>query len=229
MRKEKFITGEIYHILNRGVDKRVIFSDNEDYFRFIHDMYEFNDKNPAINIYYRQSYDFGNRKNHNQERDLIVDIFAFTLMSNHFHFLVRQRQDNGIQMFMRKLGAGYANYFNQKNQRSGTLFESRFKAILVKTHQYLTHLPYYIHLNSLDIFAPEWRKREVHDYRKIMRFLENYRWSSLPDYLGVKNFPSVINSSFLTELTGQPPQFKQSLIAWLKDFDLSRIDEIILE
>ncbi|MBZ1348988.1 MAG: transposase [Candidatus Liptonbacteria bacterium] len=232
MRKEKFINGKIYHVLNRGAGQCNIFLDDEDYLRFIHDLYEFNDEVPASNIYYRQtkSYDVGNRKvRPNRNRKCIVDILVFSLMNNHFHFLIRQKQDNGIQIFMKKLGTGYANYFNNKNKRVGVLFQGRFKAIPVQSDQHLLHLPYYIHLNSLDLYEPGWRKREIRNYKKVMEFLENYRWSSLPDYLGIKNFPSVINKNFLTELIGKPIEYKKSLISWLKDFNLDNIDDTILE
>ncbi len=230
MRKEKFINGGIYHILNRGVDRRDIFLDDEDYFRFIHDLYEFNDEAPASNIYYRQfqSYDAGNRKDR-PNRKCIVDILSFSLIPNHFHLLIRQKQDNGVQNFMKKLGTGYANYFNNKNERAGVLFQGRFKAVPIKSDQHLLHLPYYIHLNPLDLYEPKWREREIKDYKKVMKFLETYHWSSLPDYLGIKNFPSIINKNFLTELIGEPLEYKKSLIDWLKDFDLDYISDATLE
>lgn len=228
LRREKFINGEIYHILNRGVDKRNIFLKDEDYFRFIHDLYEFNDESPALNIYYRRSYGFGNHKD-KLDRKIIVDILAFCLLPNHFHLLVRQIQDGGIQNFMKKIGAGYANYFNIQNRRTGTLFEGRFKAVLIKSDQHLLHLPYYIHLNPLDLYESSWRERKIKNYKKAIEFLENYRWSSLPDYLGIKNFPSVINKNLFNNLIGKPTEFKQSLTTWLKDLDLNNFHEILLE
>lgn len=226
MRKEKFINGEIYHVLNRGVDKRHIFLDQEDYFRFIHNIYEFNSDNPALNIYYRKLYD---SRNHKREGNTIVDVLAFVLMPNHYHFLLRQNRDNGIQMFMKKIGCGYANYFNRKNERSGALFQGRFKAILVSNSQHLLHLPFYIHFNPLDICMAEWRQREIRDYNSAVEFLENYRWSSLLDYIGKKNFPSIINKNFLTELIGSPANFRKASFNLLKDFDTKLVEDIILE
>lgn len=229
MRREKFVVGEIYHILNRGVDKRNIFLDKEDYFRFVHDLYEFNDENLASNIYYRKLYGFGNPKDYKERKVPIVNILAFILMPNHFHLLIRQLREKGIQDFMKKLGAGYANYFNYKNNRSGTLFQGRFKAVLVKSNQHLLHLPYYIHINALDLYMSTWRERKINNYRQAIKFLENYRWSSLPDYLGIKNFPSVINKTFLTDLIGEPKEFRRSLNGWLKDFDLEEFKDVLLE
>jgi len=101
----------IYHVLNRGVDKRKIFLDDQDYLRFIHDLFEFNDVDPVNNVFYRfhpqnkavrQPYFGGNQK----RRELIVDILAFVLMPNHYHLLVRPRIEKGIPLFMKKLGGG---------------------------------------------------------------------------------------------------------------------------
>lgn len=77
---------------------------------------------------------------------------------------------------MRKLGVGYANYFNQKYQRSGTLFQGRYKLILVKEDAHFIHLPYYIHFNPLDLAMLEWRKGEIREFLlKIFGGAENYQ------------------------------------------------------
>jgi len=66
------------------------------------------------------------------ERKLLVDILVWCLMPNHYHLILRQRRDNGIVLFMQKLGSGYTNYFNLKYKRVGSLFQGRFKAVLVE-------------------------------------------------------------------------------------------------
>src|SRR4030043_636738 len=111
MHRIKPVMGEIYHIYNRGVEERNIFLDDDDRLRFIHDIFEFNDKNPAMNFgyYFRkkeeESIEVGLPKIVEREpRKLLVDILAFCLMPNHFHFMVRQRKENGITEFMRKIG-----------------------------------------------------------------------------------------------------------------------------
>ncbi len=71
-------------------------------------------------------------------------------MPNHFHLILRQKVENGITKFMRKLGTGYTNYFNTKYQRSGALFQGNFKAIDIQKDEYLMHLSRYIHLISND-------------------------------------------------------------------------------
>lgn len=190
---------EIFHTLNRGVDKRNIFLDEQDYLRFIHDLFEFNEQDWINTSFYsfHKSKDLRSRKKERKPRKLLVDILCFCLMPNHYHLLLTPKIENGISKFMRKLNMGYAKYFNEKNNRKGTLFESRYKSVLVKEEPHFIHLPYYIHLNPLDLVAPEWRERKINNIRKAMEFLNSYRWSSHLDYLGKQNFPSVTNRNFL--------------------------------
>ena len=104
--RRDIITGEIFHVLNRGVDKRDIFLDDQDYFRFIHNLFEFNDSNPAINygrslLAETQLIDLRNQSSRNQSSirkppKFIVEILAFCLMPNHFHLLLRQKEEGGI-------------------------------------------------------------------------------------------------------------------------------------
>lgn len=224
---------EIYHILNRGVDKRKIFLGEQDYFRFIHDLFEFNDQELAntSSYYFFQQSKYGVlRGSHIREpRKLLVNIHAFCLMPNHYHLLLSPRVENGIPKFMQKLGAGYVRYFNQKYDRKGTLFESKYKSILVKHEPHFYHLPYYIHFNPLDLKFSEWRKGELKNYKEAIKFLENYRWSSHLDYIGKKNFPSVTNRNFLLKVFEDNKGYQNSIRRWLKDLKLEDIKNITIE
>lgn len=233
--QKRYITsteGEVFHVLNRGVDKRDIFLDKSDYFRFIHNLFEFNDATPALNLGYQfnqnQPIDFVSQYNKRQ-RKLIVEVLTFCLMPNHFHLLLRQKAEGGITKFMRKLGIGYAKYFNQKYQRTGALFEGRYKLILVENEAHFIYLPYYIHFNPLDIIMPEWRNKRIRDYRKAINFLESYRWSSHLDYMGIKNFPSITQREFLLEIFRGPGHYKEMVRNWLQEMDLSTIKREALE
>ncbi len=226
LRKDNLVSGEIYHIYNRGVDKRDIFMDDEDHFRFIHDLYEFNDKNPAIilNNYlnkkiYSQSLEVGLPKIQRKPREMLVEILAFCLMDNHFHLLVRQKEDNGITEFMRKIGTGYTNYINKKYDRNGALFQSKFKSVHVEKDAHLMYLPIYIHFNPLDYEFKEWRQGKIKDIKKALEFMANYRWSSYPDYIGQKNFPSVISKDFILGRLGSEEKYKKEVTNWLKSFE----------
>ncbi len=222
-------TGNIYHLYNRGVEKRKIFLNEEDYFRFVHNLFEFNDEAPAENIYYKtlslKSYEVGLRKvkpkAKREPRKLLVELMAFCLMPNHFHLMARQLKDNGISEFMRKLGGGYTNYFNLKNHRSGALMQGKYKFVLVKNEEHFIHLPYYIHLNPLDMAVPKWREGKMENCREATKFLERYRWSSFLDYIGKKNFPSVTQRDFLNDFFGGSKGYKSSMEQWLKNLRLN--------
>src|SRR3989338_7801442 len=106
-------TDIIYHVLNRGVDKRSIFLDATDHYRFIHDLFEFNDENATLNLHYKfnqNSIDIG--RQYDKPRKLLVDILAFCLMPNHYHLLIKPRKETSVSLFMKKLNMGYAKYFN---------------------------------------------------------------------------------------------------------------------
>ncbi len=240
MNKIKPATNEIYHIYNRGVEKRKIFLDDSDHFRFIHDLFEFNDEEAALNVGYfiarhpLQSIE-GNlqyikpKRGVHEPRKFIVEILAFCLMPNHFHLLLSQKMEGGITKFMLKLGTGYTNYFNEKYERVGSLFQGTYKLAHVKTDAHFIHLPYYIHLNPLDIKMPEWREGGLKDPKKALDYLENYRWSSFLDYIGKKNFPSVTQREFLLKFFNGPMAYKKGMARWIKEANLESISHLTLE
>ena len=223
----------LYHTLNRGVDKRKIFLDKQDYFRFVHDLFEFNDENLVNTTFYRfhQSNDIARRKIERKPRKMLVNVLAFCIMPNHYHLLLAPKVEGGISKFMKKLNMGYAKYFNTKYKRSGALFQGRYKSVLIKDEAHFIHLPYYIHLNPLDLIAPKWRERELttSNVVNIERFLEKYRWSSYLDYIGKENFPSVTQREFLQEFFGSPEEYKRDILKWLKEMDLGSMSKLTLE
>ena len=149
-RKDSFVTGEYYHLYNRGIDKRVIFKSKNDYERFVMLLLVAN-SNAEIplrldNLINQQHKTFQEVMNLDRAKPLI-SIGAWCLMTNHFHILVRQEIDGGITKFMKKLGVGYAMFFNIKYQRTGALFGGLFKSKSASEDTYLKHLVGYIHLN----------------------------------------------------------------------------------
>ncbi|MBU2109669.1 transposase [Patescibacteria group bacterium] len=219
-----FISEKLYHIYNRGVEKRKIFANDSDKIRFIHGMFVFNDQSPVIPSNIR----FSLRKpsespcleveplNIARKRKPLVKILAFCLMENHFHFLLMQKVDGGIIKFMQKLGTGYTMYFNQKYQRVGPLFQGRFKATLIENNPQFIHIPYYIHLNPIRLIEPEWQSdKKLKNPKSAIEFLNSYRWSSYLDYIGKNNFPSVISKDFLSKFFENPKQYKNDTEKWL--------------
>jgi len=230
MYRIKPVIGEIYHIYNRGIEQRNIFLDDDDRLRFIHDLFEFNDENPTINLAYhfgqKQSKEVGLPKIERVPRKLLIDLLIFCLMPNHFHLMIKQQKEGGITAFMRKLGTGYTNYFNKKYNRVGHLLQGKYKIVHVNQESHFIHLPYYIHLNPLDADFPEWRERKIKNYKKAMKFIENYRWSSFQDYIGIKNFPSVTQREFLLKFFEGPAQYKKDVANWLKNIDPEEIKSL---
>ena len=234
MKQLEFVNNEIYHIYNRGVEKRKIFLDKKDYFRFIHNLFEFNDIAPAQNRRSSRQPAEGQlvevglppvRK----PRELLVNILAFCLMPNHFHLLVIQKKDKGITDFMRKIGTGYTNYFNTKYDRVGHLFQGNFRAKIVQKDEYFLHLVNYIHLNPVEIIRPRWKDGAIGNLGEVKSFLEDYRWSSLLDYIEKKNFPSVTQRNFLLDFFSDIQDYKEEFFDWSQKFNLEEIQELIIE
>lgn len=201
---------ELFHALNRGVDGRRIFMDDKDRLRFIHDLYEFNDTKPADN---NSGYHFKSRDivspYIDRKRERIVDIHGWVLMHNHYHLLLSERVENGISKFLRKLNVGYSKYFNEKQKRSGTLFQGRTKKILIERDAHLLYILHYIHLNPLDYLkgSEGWRVRDGMksvNMEEVIPYLQQYRWSSYLDYSGTKNFPSILTTDLFKEALGDP-------------------------
>ena len=231
MKRPIFFNGGFYHVYNRGVEKRNIFLDENDYFRLIHDLYEFNDQNPAPNLNYYlkdHSLEVGPPKiAKKQKRKLLVEILVFCLMPNHFHLILRQLADNGISLFMQKLG-GYVYYFNLKYERVGPLFQGKFKAIQIENENYLLHLSRYQHLNPAGLIESDWKEGGIGDWKKVSHFLESYRWSSYLDYVGIKNFPSITSRDLINSYFKNPEEYKKFVVEFLPK-SLDQIKDIIIE
>ena len=107
MRNISLSNREIYHIYNRGVDKRNIFLGERGYKRFADSLIVFNNKKNL------NGRNFNDPENFEHEKSL-VNVIAYCLMPNHFHLLIRQNGDVKISKLMQKLCTGYAKYFQKK-------------------------------------------------------------------------------------------------------------------
>lgn len=199
-RQDEIITGEIYHIVHRRIGGDLMFKDIDDYYRGIFSIYEFNNAR-AVNMQDRRearlrekSLDPASGNLGGDSRERLVNVLCFCLMPNHIHLLLRQLQEKGITRFMNKVGAGYPAYFYEKYglKGKGYFFQGRFRSILVKGEEQLKTTFVYIHTNPISLVEPNWKERGVQDDEKVATFLNNYKWSSYQDYIGKKNFPSII-------------------------------------
>lgn len=206
IRKFAFINGDIYHVFNRGVEKRLTFTNSRDYERGIQTFTYYRLKNPPIRFSYflRLSKDAHSFVVEQLERlNEQVDILSFCFMPNHFHFLLRQTEERGISRFIADFTNSYTKYFNTKYKRVGHLFQGAFKAVRIETDEQLVHVSRYIHLNPVSSFLIEPEE------------LKNYFWSSYIEYLRITEEKFIETSTILS-------MFKNS--EDYKQFVLDRID-----
>jgi len=202
MRKDKLAEGECYHIFNRGVDKRKIFENENDFRRFCISMDLLNDEQDGLMNRWRdfkkcvpraQLSEF--KEKHLNDRNGLVEIIAFCLNQNHYHMLMRQRGERGIERFMHRMGTSYTNYFNERHDRSGSLFQGRFKSTYINSNSLLFYLSAYVNCNS-----------EIHGIAKA----KNYRWCSYGDYLGIHDsFKDILKKDLLTENFGKSGRYEE--------------------
>lgn len=173
MRNIQFGDGEFYHIYNRGTDKRKIFMDRDDIEHFLLSMIEFNTLKPIGSL-----YELSFRKNKERSRsDSLINILCYCLNPNHFHIMLQQVKNKGIEKFMHRLGTGYTRYFNDKHKRSGSLFQGSYKALHVTSNRYLLYLSSYINLNF-----------RVHQLSGLATKLTASSWDEYVKDVGSKGF-----------------------------------------
>ena len=196
MARIKLEQGKIYHIFNRGVEKRHIFLSDGDRWRFLQGLYLFNNETGSLNLLYRLEQQKGKMhfgilreymKREKIERKPLVRIMADCLKPNHFHLLVEEIQKNGISRFMQKLGVGYTKFFNKKYERVGPLFQGVFKAVEIKKDEQLHYIIAYINaINPGQELEPE-LKAVAKNPEEVLRFIEHYPWSTHLEYLGKRD------------------------------------------
>ncbi|MDD5433444.1 MAG: transposase [Candidatus Pacebacteria bacterium] len=220
-RKDQFTNNEIYHITLRGIDEKRIFRDIHDYYRMIFSVYEFNNVKPVSIQHRRKERErWKNSKSlssgiEEDKRERIVDILAFVWMPNHIHLLLNQLQEGGITKFMRKVGTGFAAYFNKKYNKSGYVFQNRFFSLRIDHNEQLKNAFTYINVNPASLVEPKWKEFGIKDSDKVINFLENYKWSSYQDYLGRDNFPSVTHRGFITNIFGGINNIQRFVDNWI--------------
>ncbi|MFH1671577.1 MAG: hypothetical protein ABH889_02290 [Candidatus Portnoybacteria bacterium] len=213
--------GDVFHILNRGVEKRKIFLNEKDYFRFVYGLRDFNDKNTTpLSYWNRRKYNNSairkpNKKS-DRDNDELVDVLCWCLMPNHYHILVQEKIDGGSSVFSKKISSGYTQYFNLKNKRSGVLFQGKSKIILIERDEHFMYLPYYIFSNPIKLVERDWKEESIKNLEKVMEFLKNYKWSSYLDITEKNNFPFIINKKSFSNLFGlNGKQFQKNFIEWI--------------
>lgn len=167
---KQYVPNSYYHIYNRGVEKRTIFQDPQDYKVFLSYLKQYLSPNPP-NISIRKS-----RKSNNLHQE--ITLLAYCLMPNHFHFFVKQKNEKSIEKFMRSLTTKYVMYFNKRHNRVGGLFQSRYKAVKINSEKQFTYITKYIHRNPTGLAGMIPARHQK---------LSEYPYSSYSNYLGKIN------------------------------------------
>ncbi len=221
IRKVEFVEGEYYHIYNRGNSKQKIFLDDKDKDRFLKLLYLCNSK---------QRIDFNNdiiKRKINawdfERGESIIDIGAWVLMPNHFHLYITLKTEarlpsgNAITDFMHRVLTAYSKYFNARHQRTGSLFESKFKSVHITKDNQAKYLFSYIHLNPLKLINPEWKEKGIKNKKEAINFLNSYKWSSYIDYLEIiRPENKIINKINFLSYFKSKNAFREEILDWIK-------------
>jgi putative transposase len=146
------VAGTLHHVMARGIERGSIFKNDEDRERFLERLGRLSE-------------------------EMSTPVYAFALIPNHFHLLLRSGQP-GLSRFMRRLLTGYAASYNKRHHRAGHLFQNRYTSIICEEDAYFKKLIRYIHLNPL-------RAKVV----KTLEELDSYRWGSHYYLLHKNPFP----------------------------------------
>jgi len=185
-RKIHFANKEYYHVFNRGVDKRDIFCSKEQQNFFFYRLHLLNTTDVRKYI--------ANQRSRFKDKviypggDKLVSIVAYSLLPNHFHLLLRQEVENGVSKFMQRLCTSYTKYFNQANERSGALFQGRFKATHLKGDLALPVLSAYVNLNH--------KHHKIDPARHLVK-------SSLPEYFNVEQGFLLCNPEYVLNIVNE--------------------------
>jgi len=220
-----FTIGEYYHVYNRGNRKEMIFYEEKDMWRFLRTIRFFNDSHSSLNILRQLTYQLTSDVNNVNksdpgsifelgwpsdwpERDPLVKILCYCLIPNHFHLLLKEIRKGGISKFMQKIGNGFSKYSNLKYQNVGRVFQGPYKIKLIKEQKYLEYLMVYIQvINVLELF-PGGIERALMNSEKAMKFVDNYIFSSHPDYAGLRK-SLIIEKDILAKIFPTNASYKQ--------------------
>lgn len=198
-RVKRYIEDGVYHIYNKGVDGRDIFLDDVDFNKFEEILGKYLTRQPSGDDN-RFKGDRPYRVRHKQEMNLKeeIEIWAYCLMPNHFHLLIKQKNEKGIVKLMRRVMTYYVMYFNQKYHRQGTLFSGVYRAVNIEEGIPALKLSRYIHLNPV--------QRSVKRFGPVETVTGSrpgdYLYSSYQAYLKKRDIPWVNMSSLVKICNG---------------------------
>ena len=208
-----FAENSYYHVFNRGVEKRIIFLDEQDYNMFLYYLSIYLlPLEQVLRFYPNFSIRLYN-KNLSEE----IELISYCLMPNHFHLLLKQKNKDSTSKLIKQVTNGYTLYFNTKYERVGGLFQGVFKAVGIDTDALILHVARYIHLNPV--------------VANIVKDPKEYMWSSHKEYFDKeKHHKSFVNKNTLLSYFSSPEKmndFVTDYIEYAKEID--KIKHLTLE
>jgi len=215
VRKEAFTTGSYVHVYNRGNRKQAIVCEDSDRWRFLQNLYYFNASVSIPNLFRSLKKELGVAYSKKLvwleqwlPRKPLVKIITFSLVGNHFHFILKEIVEGGITLFMRKLGTSMAKYFNAKYQEPGRLFQNSYKAKVINSDEYFKYLSVYTQIKNPFELYPKGFEAAVRDFDAAFEWVVAYPYCSLADYMNVRK-SSIIDKDILEEIFPNPEKYKQ--------------------
>ncbi len=195
MRKEDFVVGSYVHIVKRGTRGLPIVRDDVDRFRFLLMLTHFNDQFASLNWYRdlmeENLHNSLLRPSHWPVQERLVNIIAFCLVENHFHLILEELSEGGIARFIQRLGTGMAKKFNERYKEKGALFQGAYRAKTISDDRYFRYVSAYVQLkNAIDVY-PGGHLSARKDFNRAYDWACTYPYTSLGDYVGVFERPTV--------------------------------------
>jgi len=209
IRKLKFYPGNLYHIFNRGNAKQNIFNTDKDRYRFLQALYISNNSSSNLGLTHLERNKNGCtlleiKEIFDRDKtpfDPFVKIYTDCLMPNHYHLIVEEVKQGGITNFMQRSGNSYGKYFTIKNNRPGSLFQGRFKAVQIETDDQLKYLLAYINVvNPAQLLVPDLKENGINNFQKVWNFVDNYNWSTHQEFSGRRGSILIEKNNILKEI-----------------------------
>lgn len=228
-RTKQYVDNSYYHIYNRGVEKRLIFLDQQDYAVFLNYLKEYLLPKDEENLSKRLSDPNTSYKEKDKVIKLLrlnnfaneITFLAYCLMPNHFHFFIKQKDSLSIDKFMQSFGTRYTMYFNRKYKRVGFLYQDTYKAVLIETDEQFLYLSKYIHKQA------QIHKSTGNSQGRTLRGWEQP--SSYPEYLGKRKTEWVHPEEILSFFSKSNPLLSYKSFVEEKRDDFSVIQNKTLE
>lgn len=213
MRIDPFSVGSVVHLTKRGVRGMDIVRDANDRNRFVRSLYLLNDTHVDSN-WHRETVGLPlfERPETWPEREPLVHILAWTLLSNHFHLLIQEIRDGGTAKFMQRFSGSLSLCFNLKYKEKGSIFQSAYHARAVNETPHLNYLTFYILIKNVLEMYPGGLSSALINFDDAWNWATHYQFSSFKDHISGTASPLIDDpDDLLADLLGKGDISKQEM------------------